>query len=179
MPEPININQAKLQLRVDTSADDDLINDLIVTARQYVEKYCGITLIAAEATMTFPHFYALDRLTFAPVTEIAEIRYLDTTGVEQILDAATYELVNADADELRPMVRLAYSKFWPALRPVEDAVRVTASVGYATVPAPITRAMMLLITQWYDYREPIAVDVKGTPAELPNAMMSLLANYRR
>lgn len=179
MPEPITTDEAKLQLRVDGNADDALIDELVATARQYVEKYCGIVLVAESATMTFARFCELDRLTLAPVTGITEIRYLDTSGVEQVLDAGTYELFDVDADELRPAVRLAYGKTWPAVRAVRDAVRVTADVGYAAVPAPIIRAMMLLITQWYDNRQPVAVDVKGTPAELPNALTALLANYRR
>jgi uncharacterized phiE125 gp8 family phage protein len=175
--EPISLDQAKQQLRVDVTADDALIGELIVTARQYVEKYCSVSLVAGAVAMTFPSFEKLDRLTFAPVTAISEIRYLDASGVEQLLDAATYELLNIDADELRPMVRLAYAKSWPPIRAVADAVRVTATAGYATVPAPILGAMKLLIAHWYDNRELMAP--AQTVAEIPHAVTWLLANHRR
>lgn len=179
MAEPISTDEAKLQLRVDHSADDTLIDGLIAAARQDTEKYTDSVLVVADVTMSAARFEDLDRLRHAPVNEVAEVRYLDTSGVEQILDPATYELVNVEDDPLRPMIRLAYGQQWPSIRQVSDAIRIDANVGYETVPAPVIQAMMLLITQWYDNRQPIAVDVKGTPTELPNVMTALLSNYRR
>jgi uncharacterized phiE125 gp8 family phage protein len=176
MTEPISLDEAKLQLRAEsTTVDDTFIEELITTAREHVEQYCSIRLIVGAAAMTFACFAALERLTLAPVTAVTELRYLDAAGVEQVLDQTTYELFDVDADVLRPRIRLAYGKAWPALRSAEDAVRVTVTAGYAAVPKPIILAMKRLITLWYDNRGPVF----GPDGELPHDVSSLLVNYRR
>lgn len=178
MPEPISLDEAKLQLRAQSSTTEDgLIEELIVSARQHVEKYSGLVLIAASATMPVASFAELERMPMAPVREITEVRYLDANGVEQVLDPAVYELVQVDGDELRPRLRLAFGKSWPATRSAEDAVRVVADVGYTAVPSPIIRAMKILITHWFDNRQLMAA--AGDGAEIPHAASALLTNYRR
>lgn len=176
--EPVSLPMAKQQVRGDgTTADDDYLLGLIQTAREHVETYCGIRIMPAAVEMSFRSFCELDRLTVAPLQSIVELRYLDTSGVEQVLDAAVYETVNVDADPLRPRIRRAYGQTWPSIRCVEDAVRVSAVVGYTVVPRPIIQAMLLLIDQWYDNRAPISVG--GSINELPNSVTALLSNYRR
>ena len=178
--EPVSLDMARRQLKNEgTTADDDYVLELIQAAREYVEAYCGIRLTAAAVPMTFASFAALERLTQAPIGPLVDVRYLDGAGVEQVLDAATYEFINVDADVLRPRIRLAYNKAWPAIRVAEDAVRVNAVAGYTAVPRPIIRAMLLLISHWYDNRNPIAVDVRGVPTELAHAVEAQLANFRR
>jgi uncharacterized phiE125 gp8 family phage protein len=175
MTEPISLAEAKLQLRVDDTTEDALVTDLIATARQHIEQYCSIRLVVGAATMTFACFAALERLTLAPVTAVTELRYLDVAGVEQTLDSATYELVNVDADPLRPMVRLKVGASWPTIRSAVDAVRVTATAGYAAAPLPVVLAMKRLISLWYDNRGPMF----GPNGELPHDVTGLLVNYRR
>lgn len=178
MAEPITVDDAKAQLRVVDSTDDALIGDLITEAREHVEAYCGTRLIPGSVTMTFGRFEDLGRLTLAPVAGVTAIRYLDANGVEQTLDPSTYTLINVADDPLAPMIRLNFGKSWPSSMVASDAVRVDANVGYSVVPPPIIRAMKLLITQWYDYRTGVQIDARGVPAEVPNAVSSLLANYR-
>lgn len=173
--EPIGLDQAKLQLKVEHAVDDDLIIGLIQTAREHVEKYCSIRLMAVAATMTAARFSDLDRLAHAPVQSVTEVTYLDAAGAEQTLDPAVYELVEVEADVLRPRLRLAYNQVFPAIRSAEDAVRVTAVVGYTVVPKPIILAMLRLISLWYDNRAPVF----GPNGELPHDVAALLVNFRR
>lgn len=179
--EPINLDMAKRQLRAEgTTDDDDYILELIQSAREHVEQYCGIRVAPAAVGMAFWSFDELASLNQAPVQSIVDVRYLDTSSVEQILDASTYEFGNVAADVLRPRIRLAFSKTWPPTRQgVDDAVRVNATVGYTAAPRPVIRAMLMLISQWFDQRLPVAVDMRGVPAEIPNSVAALLANFRR
>jgi uncharacterized phiE125 gp8 family phage protein len=178
--EPVSLVMAKRQLRrEDTVDDDEYILELIQAAREHVENYCSIRLMPVAVQMTFGSFDELQRLSQAPVQSIVDVRYLDTSGVEQVLDPSTYEFGIVEADELRPRIRLAFGKSWPATRLVDDAVRVNAVVGYVAVPRPIIRAMLMLITQWFNIRLPVQVDARGVPAEIPNAVSALLANHRR
>jgi uncharacterized phiE125 gp8 family phage protein len=177
--EPVSLDRAKLQLRVDHTADDDTIVGLCETAREHVEQYCSIRLMPTAVTMTAARFEDLTQLHEAPVQSIVALTYLDAAGAEQTLDPAVYEQVNVRADPLVPMIRLKFGKSWPAIRTAVDAVRVSAVAGYTVVPRPIILAMLRLITHWYDNRNPIAVDVRGTPVELPHDVSDLLLNYRR
>jgi uncharacterized phiE125 gp8 family phage protein len=178
--EPINLDMAKRQCRCEgTTGDDDYLLELISAAREHVEAYCGIRVAPAAVGMTFASFDDLASLTQAPVQSIVDVRYLDPSGVEQVLDPSVYEFGTIDADVLRPRIRLAFGKSWPALRSVDDAVRVNATVGYIAAPRPVIRAMLLLIYQWYDIRSPVQVDARGVPAEIPNSVAALLTNFRR
>jgi uncharacterized phiE125 gp8 family phage protein len=178
--EPVSLDMAKRQVRAEGSTvDDDYLLDLIQASREHVEQYCGIRVRPEAREMTFGSFIELERLSLAPLQEVVEIRYLDTAGAEQVLDQAVYEVLDVAADPLRPAIRLAYGQSWPSVRCAADAVRVSATVGYTVVPRPIIRAMLMLVTLWYDNRSGIAVDVRGTPTELPHAVTALLANYRR
>jgi uncharacterized phiE125 gp8 family phage protein len=174
--EPVSLDMAKRQVRAEgTTADDAYLLELIQSAREHVEAYCGIRVAPAAVRMTFASFDALERLAQAPVQSIVDVRYLDTAGVEQVLDPAAYELVEVDADPLRPRLRLAFNQSWPAIRSAEDAVRVNAVVGYTVVPKPVIRAMLLLIGQWFDN----GGVASGQVQELPHAVTALLSNFRR
>jgi uncharacterized phiE125 gp8 family phage protein len=178
--EPINLDMAKRQCRAEGStADDDYFLDLIQSARQHSEAYCAIRIAPAAVQMSFATWCDLERLTQAPVQSIVDVRYLDAAGVEQVLDPSIYEFVEVAKDPLRPLIRSAYGKSWPSVRNAVDAIRVNAVVGYTVVPKPVIRAMLLLIGQWFDIRVPVQVDARGAPAEIPNAVSALLANYRR
>lgn len=178
--EPVSLNMAKAQCRADgITTDADYLLELAQAAREHAEAYCGIRLMPTAVGMTFGSFAALERLSQAPIQSLVDVRYLDTAGVEQVLDPTTYELIETDADPLRPALRLAFGKSWPATRAVADAVRVHAVAGYTAVPRPVLRAMLLLIGQWYDERSAIAVNVRGIPSELPHSVTALLANHRR
>lgn len=179
--EPVSLDMTKRQLRIeDTVVDEDeYLRGLIQDAREHVEGYCGTKLSSLAVRMTCGSFDELGRLSHAPVQSIVDVRYLDSNGAEQILDPSVYEFGIVDADVLRPRIRLAFGKSWPATRAVDDAIRVNATVGYVAVPRPVIRAMLMLITQWYDIRQPVQVDARGVPAEIPNAVTALLANHRR
>lgn len=50
--EPVTLAEAKTQCRVDFIDDDSLISDLITAARQTIEEYCHISLVAKVVTLT-------------------------------------------------------------------------------------------------------------------------------
>jgi uncharacterized phiE125 gp8 family phage protein len=177
--EPVTLEMAKAQcLAQGVTTDDELFLELIQSAREHAEAHTGARLIPAAVEMTFRCFGDLQRLTQAPVQSVTAIEYLDIDGNLQTLGTDVYEFVNVSADVLRPRIRLAFNQTWPAVRRAEDAVRVSATVGYTVVPKPIIRAMLLLIGQWYDNRQDYVIE-RGVFAQLPNTVASLLANFRR
>lgn len=177
--EPVTLAMAKAQLRYEEEdVEDSMILELIQSAREHVEKYTGTALVPAAVTMTFDTFESMDRLTRAPIQSITSVQYLDANGVQQTLDPSVYEFAIVAADPLRPRIRLAFNQQWPPIRATDDAVTVSAVVGYSVVPKPLIRAVLMFVGLWFDERNPVAVDVRGTPTELPHTMEALLANYR-
>lgn len=166
--EPVSLTEAKAQCRVDGTDSDTLLTSYILAARIFVEEYTGTKLVSQTALLQGRAFCDLLSLPTAPVISVASVKYLDTDGVEQTLSASVYELVNTG---LEPQIRRKINQVWPAVRScVSDAVRVSAVVGYATVPEPIRAAMMLIISSWFDSRN---------AGPIPDGAVSLLANYRR
>jgi uncharacterized phiE125 gp8 family phage protein len=174
--EPISLEDAKMHLCVDTDDNDDLIEMLITTTRQHVEKMTGSALVTQTVRAKASCFADLERLPIVPVQSITSIKYLDADNVEQTLAPSSYELFG---DGLVWGVRLAPNASWPSARAVADMVRVTAVVGYgaaAAVPAPLVHACKLLLGQYYDERGPM---VTGTiVSNLENAIEALTSNYR-
>lgn len=166
--EPVTLAEAKAQCRVDGSDSDTELNIYILAARTFVEEYCGIKLVSQTVLMQAHSFCDLIDLPTAPLISVTSVKYLDADGVEQTLDAAVYEVVNTG---LEPQIRRKVGQVWPTIRIcVSDAVRVTAVVGYATVPEPIRAAIMLIISSWFDNR---------SVGPVPDGAISLLDNYRR
>jgi hypothetical protein len=55
--EPVSVADAKKHLRVDSTAEDDLITSLISTARAWCEDYTDRTFVMTQLTMRLDSFY--------------------------------------------------------------------------------------------------------------------------
>ena len=84
--EPITLAEAKLYLRVDTTADDALITALITAARETVERYTSRALVTQTITQVLDCFPGFGfRLAVHPVQSITSITYKDSNGSDQTL----------------------------------------------------------------------------------------------
>jgi uncharacterized phiE125 gp8 family phage protein len=172
--EPLTLADAKAQLRVDGSDDDPLIASLIAEAREYVERTCNRALMPQTWRLRRDHFGAgVLMLSGGPFRGIVSVTYRDPAGAEQVLPNSDYIADLAEPARIQPVTQ------WPATANRIDAVTIEADVGYATaaaVPAPIKRAILMLITHWYENRA--AVNVGNITSELPLAVDALLFPYR-
>jgi uncharacterized phiE125 gp8 family phage protein len=175
----VAFDQATAFLRADsTDEQEDVIAAVLAAAQGHVEAYTSSRLLTQTVEARAGEFRDLMHLPFGPVQSIVSIQYSDTAGGVQTLDPETYELFGAGIDR---GVRPAFGQQWPPTRNVEDAVKVTAVVGYgsgADVPTPIVQAVLLLLGDYYTSREDTVVERSVTPAALPNGVQSLLCNYR-
>lgn len=113
-----------------------------------------------------------------PLVSIDSIQYLDDTGVLQTLDPSLYA-VDAVSEPAR--IVPAFGTSWPSTQNIANAVRVSFTCGYGTlpssVPAGIRIWMLMLAGTLYENRELIAVLNKGQIKELP-IFDGMLDDYR-
>ena len=186
-PEPLSVDEVKLNLRVDTNADNDLINGLISVAREYVEDYTGLVLTPRMITETAVTLGQWIDLAAWPVTSVSEIRY-PLSSVMTALPGTAW----ATSFQRRPVRIVPVTPFWglapaccgfaPAARartmlPVE----IDVQAGYATpaaVPFAIKQAMHLLIGHLYTNRGAAEVGTRAAAVEVPFGVDALLRRWR-
>lgn len=180
--EPLTLEDAKTHLRVDGTDEDDLIESLVQTAREYCETFTNRAFVTQTwywKADRFPYFQKI-WLPRPPLTSITSVSYIDQNGNTQTWAPTTgYQLAQltgpkAGYSTLMP----AYGNSWPTSRYQLEAVTIEYVCGYGlppAVPASILSAMRLLIGHLYENREAVVLGVN--PLELPIAIPSMLAPF--
>lgn len=153
--EPVTLAEAKWQCRVTSSSEDDKLNHLIGWAREEVEKFTGTKLVEQTVRITAKSWDDLARLPIGPLAAVSSILYLDEDGTERTLDSSVYE---TNLRGVVPEIRLKIGQSWPVVREVSDAIRVTVTAGYETLPVPIKRACLYAIGRAFDGEEDSGLD---------------------
>ena len=202
--EPVTLNQAKSQLRVDFDDDDALITSLVSTAREVCEQKMNRAIFNQTYVLSLDQFNYGDwrstipidrrnplnysalweamalRLPMPRLVSVTSITYVDTFGVTQTLDPSLYV---ADAISQPARIVPAPSGTWPSSDYyMPGSVQVTYVAGsygdgvkVSTCPSSIKSAILLIVGHLYANRE--AVD----PAPLkmlPLGVDALLSPYR-
>jgi uncharacterized phiE125 gp8 family phage protein len=150
--EPVTVADAKLQLRIDGTDDDDYIELIISAAREKVETYTQRFIAECDVAVyfdTFPDANEPIDIALPDVSAIAAISYIDPDGMLQTLAYGDYEL-----DSGRREIRAIND--WPTDgRSV--CVELAAGQDFSTSPAPdypkpLKQAIMLYITDLYEQR---------------------------
>ena len=168
--EPITLAEAKLYLRVDTTADDALITALITAARETVERYTSRALVTQTITQVLDCFPGFGfRLAVHPVQSITSITYKDSNGSNATLADTVYMLDNY---EMPNAVVLKANQQFQAYDET-NAVTVVYVAGEAAgnVPKAILQAMYLTIADFYENRTDYV-------KRLPTAAEYLLDQFR-
>jgi uncharacterized phiE125 gp8 family phage protein len=175
-----SLEEAKAHLRVEHDDDNDYIEALVETATNMIDGpdgWLGRALITQTLEWRGDEFGSCDiRLPYPPIAAIVSVKYDDSDGVEQTVSSADYRLVGQSS---LPRLALTYGSTWPAARWQNEAVRVRYTAGYGDasddVPAPIRHAVLLMVSELYENREP-TTDKPRT--EVPFAVAALLSTYR-
>lgn len=179
--EPVTLASAKAQTRVDFADDDDLLNGLIVAARETVEGYLRRALLQQTWTASFVRWpWCKERMVLIrpPVLSVQGVHYYDASGNAQSLDASDYFLETNGLDGLLTI------KENTTLPELDDErvmpVSVTYRAGYGTtagdVPQAIRQAILLLVSHWYEHRLPVVSGVSVT--QIPKTVEYLLARCK-
>jgi len=173
--EPVTLTEAKLHLRLRTTpwealnytTEDNLLNDLIETARQVVEDYTHRALVNQTWVGYLDSFPACVRLPRPPFQSVTSIT-VEGTAFTDFYESAEGILTPTDT--------------WPLLSsdPGADPIVITWVAGYGAtaddVPKPLRQAILLLISHLYSNREALLIGVNAQ--ELPMGVQYLLNPHR-
>ena len=179
--EPLTVDEAKLQLRIDSDTDDAAVERRLRSARSQAETY----LMRGLLTQTWQ--YAQDDWAdeillpmAAPLQSVTSVKYYDTSGVLTTL-ATTVYLADLLSEPGRVVLKPA--QIWPALQANRVlAVEIVYVVGFAAadlIPADIVDGVCLLLGDRQEFRQQTVLTSQQGLAALPNGVEAILAPHRR
>ena len=145
--EPVTVEMVRLQCRLDHEFEDDLIEDKIVAAREWVEDHTGQILVKRPLAERFTRWGDRLEIFKRPVRSIDAVAY---DGV----DGATLHAAAAASSGGYPIRIYPGPNAWPRLR-VGGGVTVIFTAGFAAdkVPARYKEAVLVLVAGMMGGRE--------------------------
>ena len=170
--EPLLLPDAKAALRVETDADDALIERMITVARGHLERRLDLAFLSQAWTLS------LASLPLTPVC-LRPGRVARITGGTVAYGEAERPLVDAETR----LIRGAPSRAKLDLPPSEDGAALTAlsltfEAGWpdaASVPPELIHALTLLVAHYYEERQLFAA---GRYVPVPATLQAHLEAFR-
>lgn len=175
--EILTTSEVKTHLKVDTSADDTLIDNLIKAATESAQIFTNRYFIDTILSQYGDKWSDLDTLFKSPVSGLTRVEYYDTDDVLTTLASAVYTL---DMVQQPARIGLNPNQSFPAVFDKLNTVSCTYTVGYGTsasdVPEGIRQATLLTIGNWYENRQNVVVG--HSVNELPKSAQYLLEQFK-
>jgi uncharacterized phiE125 gp8 family phage protein len=174
--EPVTLAEAKAYLRLDGTADDDLLTGLIRAARQEVEQATGTALLEQSWRLLLDCWPKSDTalLKVHPLRAVLSVTLYGSEGEVSVLAAESYQV-----DALSRPARIHFETAPLALRAM-NGVEIDFSAGFgeagADVPDLLKRAILLLVAHWYDFRA--GFGPSDQPVSYPVGYERLISSYR-
>lgn len=154
--EPIDLGTIKLHCRIDTDADDALIEEVYLpAARSHLEfltrrQWMSATLLLALDEFPRCPWIVLPR---PPLQSVSSLKYYDGANTLQTWASSNY-FVDAISEPGRLV--LASASMWPGTYARPNAVQITYVAGWLAaedMPRELHQALFLLIAHFYERRE--------------------------
>ena len=162
-----------------STAENDLLNSLIATARGYVEDATRRALLTQTWDYfldEFPSGYYIT-VPLGNLQSVTHIKYKDVTGTETTLDADDYT-VESCGDQCGRIV-LPYNKAWPRFAPYPSnpiAIRIVCGWTAANlIPSMIRTAIKMYAAKLYASR---GEDIIGVSVTQDRTVDALIRNHR-
>lgn len=159
--EPVSLAKAKAHLRVDHTADDDLINSWIITAREQSETHTGRCWVERGLRLSLSDWPAEEiggvcgaiGFPVDPVLSVEKLEYYATTGDLTEMEEGDWQ---EWFDHAPPLIAPAPATVWPTVQTERlGAVRIEFTAGYGgvnDVPEAAKSAILLMLSYWYENR---------------------------
>ena len=156
--EIVSTADVKLYSRIDTTADDNLIADMIKQARIWCENYIGQDIVAKNRTV---YLGALDRRFSLPFPPIASVSSVTVDGT-----SATYKTYGLDDLEVG----------------LNELPAKEVKITYVTAGQDdelLKQAILQLVNTYYDNRSDFNVMQGVSFVEVPSNVKSILDSYKK
>ena len=156
--EILTAQNVKDYVRIDTSADDNIITAMISQARIWCENYISRDIVPKNRTYYLDTTNGLFDLPFGPIASVSEVTIngTATTDYEILgLDNETIELDGGSADK----VKVTY---------------VTSGLDDNL----LKQAIMQLVSTYYDNRADFSSDQKSNVESIPTNVRDILNSYK-
>lgn len=179
--EPISGAELKLQSRIDSSAEDTLLEIYITAAREKCEEIARRAFVTQTLALWLDAWpdEAVIQLPRPPLQSVSSITYTLEDGTEETLSSSLY-VVDANSEPGR--LALISSASWPGdtLIPI-GGIKIEFVAGFgdeaANVPQIYRMAVQLLAAHWYENREATVENSIGL-IEVPFGIKALLGGDR-
>jgi uncharacterized phiE125 gp8 family phage protein len=173
--EALSLADVKAHLRIDNPDEDELLESLIRTAREHLERVSGLALISQGLRLYLDAWPedGIVPIARGPVQAVVEIRVFDAVGDETPVSLDGHVL-DGDARPARLFLRNRPIPGEP-LNGIE--IDFTAGFGDAglDVPDTLKRAMLTHIAAMHEFRG--AVTPADQPAVIPEGYDRLIAPF--
>lgn len=149
---PVTLLEAKAQVGVHASetAYDDQINGYIAAATSLLDGpngRLGKAIMPQTWDLSLDEFSDAIEIPLGPVTAVGSVKYFDTEGDQQTLDAAYY---TTDLSSNRQWVVLNTDYSWPDILDGVNAVTVRFTAGMSDNDLPaIKQAILGYVDHWF------------------------------
>lgn len=174
----VEMEDLKLRLKIDDDADDTGLAMLLSAATRRAEQKTQRAFLTQKWRLTLDGFPAKKcgeiLLPLPPLQSVDQIVYVDSQGVEQVMDPQDYQVVPGDVlGAVYPAVGLA----WPATDSGKQSVKIDFTCGYgdpSEVEPDIVLAVLFLVGHYEQNREAVT---DRTMSVLPMGVDDLLSPY--
>jgi len=162
------LEDVKSELDITQDTYDDIIMLDIEAVKEFIDLYCNRSFDSTAETRYYDGAGStlyIDDL--ASISGVSDGIFLDEDGdrtYEITLTATDYIMYPLNSTPKTKIVidtvNGSYGAFAPGVR---KGVKITATWGYATVPADVKKAAVIQSCRWHKRRESSYQDVVGTP----------------
>lgn len=165
---PINLSEAKDQIRELTADNDTFILNLIRAATDEAEIYCWRRFVTQTWTYYSDSFGKIV-LPYGQLQSVSAVKYYDSSNVLQTLASSVYDV---DTISEPGAVSLAYSQSWPQVYAKPNTIEIEYVCGYTSVPESIKQAIKIKVEMLFG--NVLSSDMNS----LQKTYESLLSPYR-
>jgi len=152
-PLQMEADEIRMHARIDSAAEDDLIEAWVLEAQQQAQHISGRAIGTQTIELAFDAFPGGPiEIKPTPIQAVQSVRYVDVTGAWQTMPTDAYVL--DDFSEFTGWLAPADGASWPATSPVMNAVRVTYAAGFFP---PCARSFVaVMASHRYEHREAVS-----------------------
>jgi uncharacterized phiE125 gp8 family phage protein len=157
--EPVTLPLLKKHVEIDFSDHDDLLEQLLISAREQVEKFLCVSLVDTSITVRWEEL-STEELPYGPVHTIAVTDEYNSAVTGHTIEGLIGSFVKIKANRTSPTI-------------------INYTAGYPhPIPRPISLAIMKLATDHFEARTGIDLS-SNEGGQLPNNWKATCRSYRR